>query len=746
MTVTDAPASAALVEQILEPLNRSQHDAVTAKAQYVRVLAGAGSGKTRVIVHRIAWLLATHQANMNNILAVTFTNKAANEMRQRIDALLQCPVNQMWVGTFHGLAHRMLRRHYEQLNLPENFQIIDADDQLRLIKRIIKEIGLDEEVCEPRRAQGFINKQKDEGRRPQDLGQALMPDMAMYAEVYRVYDNTCKRSGMVDFAEILLLAYELWRDNESILAAYRQQFTHILVDEFQDTNTIQYKWLALLLGPDNHVTIVGDDDQSIYGWRGARVENIHKFSKNYQGTETIRLEQNYRSTQTILQSANQLIANNHTRLGKELWTEHHKGEPITLYGAFNEMDESKFIVDRARQWCNSGGQLKDIAILYRSNAQSRILEQSLRQANMPYRIYGGLRFFDRAEIRDVLAYLRLIVNVDDDTAFERVINMPPRGVGERTLQNIRDVAKAQNSSLWQAALQSVASMNSGRIRNGLMQFLQIIEDMQAECKMLILPKLIDKLLQSSGLMLHVKSQPGERTHIRVENLMELVQAAAQYHKGAEAEKGPTSDSLTSLPTFLSEVALDAGDKEGLEDEKALKMMTLHSAKGLEFPVVFIAGMEEGLFPHHRNAEKQALLEEERRLCYVGITRAMKKLYMTYAEKRTFAGLSGSTRRPSRFIQELPKQHLETVNLNANFSSSAAPAYSQRNKMPSSPRSRQKDNDSPYGIGQRVRHAHFGEGTVICAEGKGEAMRLQINFERAGAKWIALAYAKLDIVT
>lgn len=727
-------------QHILDPLNREQKNAVTSSARYLRVLAGAGSGKTRVIVHRIAWFLASNQALSSNILAVTFTNKAANEMRHRIDQVLRSSHSHMWVGTFHGLAHRILRRHHSVLGLPENFQIIDSDDQQRMIKRIIKEIGLDEEVCEPKRAQSFINKQKDEGRRPHDVVNAMMPEIAMFAEVYRVYDNACKRAGLIDFAEILLLAYELWRDHKEILAQYQSQFSHILVDEFQDTNTIQYRWLSLLFGENNFITIVGDDDQSIYGWRGARVENIHKFSQDFKGTDTVRLEQNYRSTQTILKTANHLIANNQARLGKELWTEHVQGEPITLYGAFNEIDESKFIVERIRKWLESGGHLNDVAILYRSNAQSRVLEQALRQGNVPYRVYGGLRFFDRAEIKDILAYLRLVVNVDDDTALERVINMPPRGVGERTLQGLRDIAKEKTVSLWAAAQQSVPTMNAGRIRNGLLQFMQTIEAMQEAVATLTLPKLAEKVLNESGMMMYVKSQPGEKTHVRVENLMELIQATQQYHKGFEEEQGQTEHSMQSLPAFLSEVALDAGDKEGENENAAsVKLMTLHSAKGLEFPVVFMAGMEDGLFPHHRNTEKQPLLEEERRLCYVGITRAMQKLYLTYAEKRAFAGLSGSNR-PSRFINELPKHLIETVSLNVN--TDAPMAF---RKIPASTKVTNISSDLPYALGQRVRHARFGDGVVICGEGKGEAARIQVKFEREGPKWLALAYAKLETV-
>lgn len=734
------PDKVELMQQVLDPLNRMQKNAVSSESKNLRVLAGAGSGKTRVIVHRIAWFLVSGQASSANILAVTFTNKAANEMRSRIEKLISLPTSNFWVGTFHGIAHRILRRHHAILGLPENFQIIDSDDQLRLIKRTIRELGLDEEACEPKRAQSFINKQKDEGRRPHDTLPSPMPEVAMYNEVYRTYDNTCKRSGLVDFAEILLLAYELLRDHESVRLNYQQQFTHILVDEFQDTNTIQYRWLKMFIGEHTCITIVGDDDQSIYGWRGARVENIHRFSQDFPNTETIRLEQNYRSTQTILNSANRLIANNETRLGKELWTEHNKGEPITLYGAFNEMDEAKFIVDRIQKWLSSGGQLDDVAILYRSNAQSRVLEQVLRQAQVPYKIYGGLRFFDRAEIKDVLAYMRLVVNTADDPAFERVVNVPPRGVGERTIAGLREVAKQQNCSLWEAAQQTIPTMNAGRIRNGLQQFVNCVEELMHQMNILNLDQLVEFLFEHTGLMAFTKTQPGERTHIRVENLMEFLQAIRQYQSGyIEQQAKAVVNSAQILPAFLSEVALDAGDKEGESgSQTCIKLMTLHSAKGLEFPLVFMTGLEDGLFPHHRNAERQALLEEERRLCYVGMTRAMQKLYLTYAEKRAFSGLSGSNR-PSRFINELPKELLETANLNISISrptsASKLPPAKKQNVI----------SDLPYSLGQRVRHARFGEGVVVCGEGKGDAARIQIKFEQAGSKWLALAYAKLETV-
>lgn len=734
------PDRVELMQQVLDPLNRIQKNAVSSEAKHLRVLAGAGSGKTRVIVHRIAWFLVSGQASSANILAVTFTNKAANEMRSRIEQLISLPTSNFWVGTFHGIAHRILRRHHALLALPDNFQIIDSDDQLRLVKRTIREIGLDEEVCEPKKAQSFINKQKDEGRRPQDTLPSPMPEIAMYNEVYRTYDNTCKRSGLLDFAEILLLSYELLRDNDTVRRDYQQQFTHILVDEFQDTNTIQYRWLKMLIGENSSITIVGDDDQSIYGWRGARIENIHRFSKDFKDTETVRLEQNYRSTQTILNAANKLIVNNESRLGKELWTEHNKGEPITLYGAFNEMDEAKFIVDRIQKWLGSGGGLDDVAILYRSNAQSRVLEQVLRQSQVPYKIYGGLRFFDRAEIKDVLAYMRLLVNTADDPAFERVVNVPPRGVGDRTIANLREFAKAQSCSLWEAANQTLPTMNAGRIRNGLQQFVDTIEALVHQINILNFEKLTEQVFEQTGLMVHVKSQPGERTQIRVENLMEFLQAIRQYQRScAETQSEANSHSAQILPAFLSEVALDAGEKEGESgSEASVKLMTLHSAKGLEFPLVFMAGLEDGLFPHHRNADKQALLEEERRLCYVGMTRAMQKLYLTYAEKRAFAGTSGSSR-PSRFINELPKELIESVNLNINISK----PMTAKGLPPA--KKQAVVSDLPYALGQRVRHARFGEGVVVCGEGKGDAARIQIKFEHAGPKWLALAYAKLEPV-
>lgn len=724
-------------DNFLGDLNGAQYQAVTASAQRLLVLAGAGSGKTRVLVQRIAYLMTQCGVLPHQLLAVTFTNKAASEMRHRIEKIVGNSSARLWVGTFHGLSHRILRTNAERANLPENFQIIDADDQLRLIKRLIQERGWDDEVCDPKRAMGFINRHKDEGKRAGSLGISSLPEVAMFTELYRLYEQHCQRTAVVDFAEILLRAYELWRDCPDVLTQYQQRFKHILVDEFQDTNTIQYAWLKLLCGTQSNMMIVGDDDQSIYGWRGAKIENIHRFHKDFADVVTIRLEQNYRSTSTILAAANALISNNASRLGKELWTQGIQGEKLTLYGAFNEIDEARFIVERIRQWCHGGGSFEDIAILYRSNAQSRVLEQALRQANIAYRVYGGLRFFDRAEIKDVLAYLRLLVNLDDDTAFERVINLPPRGVGERTLASIREVAKEKQISLWVAAKAYLPTIPLGRISNGLRQFFECVEDMLTQVNMLALSELVQYVLQKSGLFVYVKTQPGERTQARIENLHELVQAAGQFSNSHDEMYEQTSThSSDTLPSFLSEVALDAGDRD-TEDGVCIKLMTLHSAKGLEFPLVFLTGMEDGLFPHHRCFHDRALLEEERRLCYVGLTRAMRKLYLTYAEKRAFAGLSGANR-PSRFIDEIPTPLTESVNLNAKM------------PLPTSPTKRRTapdalEEDFPFQLGQRVKHQRFGEGVILSGDGAGETARVQVNFAKEGKKWLVLAYAKLEPV-
>lgn len=726
-----------MIKEDLDDLNGAQHQAVTSTAKRLRILAGAGSGKTRVLVQRIAWLMS-QGISSQRILAVTFTNKAASEMRHRIEKIIGNRMSSLWVGTFHGLSHRILRQHFEKANLPENFQIIDSDDQLRLIKRLIHERGWDEEYCDPKRTVAFINRQKDEGRRALEVAPNSLPDIVLFTEIYRLYEQHCQRVAVVDFAEILLRTYELWRNEPQLLEHYQNRFTHVLVDEFQDTNAIQYAWLKLLYHPNNSLMMVGDDDQSIYGWRGAKIENIHRFDKDYDEVITIRLEQNYRSTSTILAAANALISNNDARLGKELWTQGIQGDKVTLYGAFNEIEEARFIVERIRNWCGAGGSYEDVGILYRSNAQSRVLEQALRQMNIPYRIYGGLRFFDRAEIKDVLAYLRMVVNYHDDTAFERVINLPPRGIGERTLETIRTRAREKQISLWHAAKEILPTLPLGRISNGIRQFIEVIEDIITQVSILTLPALVQFALQKSGLQEYVKMQPGERTQGRVENLHELIQACTQFKQSFdEFNENESRCSEDSLPAFLSEVALDPGDREG-ENEAAVKMMTLHSAKGLEFPMVFLSGLEEGLFPHHRNLQETALLEEERRLCYVGITRAMRKLYITYAEKRAFAGLSGINR-PSRFISEIPKELIEHISLQAKVTFPPSAPMSTTRVLKSKP------IDFPFEMGQRVRHQRFGEGIILCGEGEGDTARVQVNFASEGKKWLVIAYAKLETI-
>lgn len=723
---------------ILENLNPHQKEAVESDAQYLRVLAGAGSGKTRVLVHRMAWLICEKGLSPNRLLAVTFTNKAAGEMRNRIEKLVGSSAHSMWVGTFHGLAHRILRQYSEQAHLPSNFQIIDSDDQLRMVKRLIQELNMQEDELDPRRVQGFINRCKDEGKRHRHLGMAQNHETTCMMEIYRAYEAHCDKLGLVDFAELLLRVYELLQDDKDVLNWFHQTFRHVLVDEFQDTNTIQYKWLLAVAGPEASVTIVGDDDQSIYGWRGAKIANIHSFNKDFPKSETIRLEQNYRSTQHILQAANALIQNNEERLGKELWTESKTGDKITLYGGFNELDEARFIIEKIKHWLQNGGATGEIAILYRSNAQSRVLEQALRQNQLPYKIYGGLRFFDRAEIKDALAYLRLLSNLNDDTAFDRIVNVPPRGIGERTMALIRERAQQSDTSLWLAAKELLPELTQGRITKGLTTFFDLVEHLGQVATQKSFGELTKEMLSVSGLVDYIKSQPGERTFAKLENIQELITATTQYSQEMMHDTKAQSEAPAdmTLPQFLSEVALDAGEKEGESDINSIKLMTLHSAKGLEFPLVFMSGLEEGLFPHHRCAHDQNLLEEERRLCYVGITRAMKKLFITFAEKRTFAGSSGVAR-PSRFIKEIPPELIEKMKMEGY----SVPPSSMFNRATRKPKT-VTSPDLPYQIGQHVTHPRFGYGTVLAGEGSGDLARVQVNFDKVGPKWLVISYAKL----
>jgi DNA helicase II / ATP-dependent DNA helicase PcrA len=720
---------------ILNPLNDEQRAAVTATQGATLVLAGAGSGKTRVLVHRVAWAINALDASPHNVLAVTFTNKAAAEMRHRIEALLGVPGGAMWVGTFHGIAHRLLRLHHQLAGLPPGFQILDSEDQQRLIKKTIRAQELDETRYVPRDVQYYINKLKDDGIRPGQVKPGNDPMQQMLAKLYADYEATCRRSGVVDFAELLLRAYELLRDHTTLLAHYRARFTHVLVDEFQDTNAIQYAWTKLVAGPEGSPFVVGDDDQSIYRWRGAKVENLHQFTRDYPGAQLFRLEQNYRSTGNILGAANALISNNTGRLGKNLWTSGGKGDAIRLYAAFNERDEADFVVQRVAEWSRHGGARRDIAVLYRSNAQSRAFEEAFLTARIPYRVYGGLRFYERQEIKDALAYLRLMDNRDDDPSFERVVNLPTRGIGAKALENLRTAARQHACSMWHAA----TSIGTGT--SALAGFIALVERLDQDTKGLPLHEQIDHVIQNTGLIELFRKEK-DRGEARIENLEELVSAASVFDPNA-VSPGAEDEKLPPLAAFLAHAALESGEGQADEWEDCVQMMTLHTAKGLEFPVVFLSGMEDGLFPHQRSIDDLDGLEEERRLCYVGITRAMKQLYVTYAEQRRLHGMD-SFGTPSRFIAELPEDLVEEVRPRINVSrglggaARAAPVarFRELAAEPVAPGIR---------LGARVRHGKFGDGVILNLEGQGPQARVQVNFEQQGAKWLMLSFANLEIV-
>ena len=711
------------VSYILEDLNDAQRDAVCTTSQNTLVLAGAGSGKTRVLVHRIAWMIQTEGASPFNILAVTFTNKAAGEMRSRIEQLLQMPVSGMWVGTFHSLAHRLLRLHWQDAGLAQNFQILDSDDQYRAIRRVLKNLELDETRWPPKQAQWFINARKDEGQRPENIetyGDAYNQQMV---RIYQAYEEFCQRAGVVDFAELLFRAHELWLQQPRLLEHYRQRFKHILVDEFQDTNSIQYAWVRILAGKDTRVFAVGDDDQSIYGWRGARIENIQQYSKDFTNTHIVRLEQNYRSTGNILKAANALIANNFERLGKNLWTSDADGDPIQLYRAFNEQDEARFITDKIQDWVDKGGRYDECAVLYRSNAQSRVIEEALIHANIPYRVYGGLRFFERAEIKDALAYVRLVAHQNDDTGFERIVNTPTRGIGDKTLSIIRNYARDHQLSLFESSKQIVQqNALSPRALNAVKAFIALIESMEQDTKDMVLHEIVEHVTHASTLYDYYDKDKTEKGQARVENLQELISAAQYFQQDDD-------DELDELSSFLSHAALEAGEGQADDWQNSAQLMTMHSAKGLEFPLVFICGVEEGLFPHDRSVEEPGRLEEERRLCYVAITRARQQLYLSHAESRRLYG-SESYPSPSRFIREIPQELMNEVRIQGSVST---PMFRTHDIA---------DDTSEFYLGQRVSHAKFGEGVVLNYEGQGPNARIQINFNNVGSKWLVVAYANL----
>jgi len=730
------------VSHILDSLNDQQRNAVASPAPNLLVLAGAGSGKTRVLVHRIAWLLQAENVSPFAILAVTFTNKAAREMRSRIDELMGQSMGGMWVGTFHGLAHRLLRVHWQEADLPEDFHILDSDDQLRLIKRLVRSLKIDEDRWPAKQCQWYINAQKDEGLRAGNIEHFDDDYTKTMLEIYAAYETECERGGMIDFGEILLRAHELWLKNPQILHHYQQRFQYVLVDEFQDTNTIQYAWLRVLAGTNNQLMVVGDDDQSIYGWRGARIENIQQFSNDFSDSDIIRLEQNYRSTSTILNAANKLISHNQGRLGKNLWTDGADGEPISIYEAFNEQDEARFIVDRLQDWFTSGNRRADAAILYRSNAQSRELEDALLRVGMPYRIYGGHRFYERLEIKNALSYLRLLINRHDDTAVERIINVPTRGIGGRTIDTVRQVAREHNCSLWQACVECAnQTLLSSRATNAILAFLKLIDDMQQGCFELELHQKVAHVIEYSGLIGHHEKEGGEKARARIENLEELITAAGSFDDPGMQEEEIDVTASSFLAAFLDQASLDAGDTQADETEDAVQLMTLHSAKGLEFQLVFLSGMEEGLFPHKMSMDNLTGLEEERRLCYVGITRAKAKLYMSYAESRRMHG-DVTLCRPSRFIREVPGDLVEEVRLKTTVNRAHDPARGGAT-FGRGPGLGAEVPQTQISLGQRVAHGKFGEGVVLNYEGQGSNARVQVNFDAVGSKWLVLSYAKLE---
>ncbi len=724
------------VSHILDELNKPQREAVSAQSQPVLVLAGAGSGKTRVLVHRIAWLIQVEKISPFAILAVTFTNKAASEMRSRIEQLLGSPIGGMWVGTFHGLAHRLLRRHWQEANLIQAFQILDSDDQLRMVKRVTQSLQLDEKEWPSKYSRWYINNCKDEGIRPQSIEDMGDKTIKQLRTIYVAYEAACQRAGVIDFAEMLLRSQELLRDNPNLLQHYQRRFRHILIDEFQDTNALQYAWIRLLCGDTSLPFAVGDDDQSIYGWRGARIENIQNFSQHFAQTNTIKLEQNYRSTGNILKAANAVIAHNEARMGKNLWTDQGDGNPVQLYAAFNELDEARYSASRIEQWVTEGGQYQDIAILYRSNAQSRVFESTLNERGIPYRVYGGLRFFERAEIKDALCYLRLTVNRHDDPSFDRVINQPTRGIGNKTVDIIRQAARDQRISLWQAA-KALADANSFTPRAGtaVRGFIQLINSLSNELVDLSLEEQVEKVILASKLKAHyLKKDKGDIGQARIENLNELISAA----QGFRYKPNDDHADMDFLTAFLSHASLEAGEGQAKAGDNCVQLMTLHSSKGLEFPLVFLTGMEEGLFPSDRSIDEAGKLEEERRLCYVGITRAEKQLVISYTEQRRLYG-NMSYNLPSRFLDEIPDSVMHEIRPKTNI------WQSNYSKPKPKLKSAGKFNETGINIGQSVKHAKFGKGMVIDVEGAGDHARVQVNFESEGSKWLVLNYANLQVL-
>jgi len=719
------------LSEITNGLNDKQHQSVALNdAKNALILAGAGSGKTRVLTHRIAYLVTQKNIHTDSILAVTFTNKAAAEMRDRLSSLLRRPIQSMWVGTFHGLAHRLLRTHYEKAGLSSGFQILDAQDQFRIVKRLMKENNIDESKFPVRKVQWFINQQKDEGIRAQDVDPGYNFFIKKSLEVFVLYEAHCHANDLIDFAELLVRSYELLKTNVDLLEHYQTRFAHILVDEFQDTNTVQYRWIQQLFTGSNNVFCVGDDDQSIYGWRGAKIENITKLETDFAPIQTIRLEQNYRSTGNILSASNALIANNTNRMGKSLWTDTGNGDLIDVYEARTETDEADFVVRNIQKSMKEGGSASDCAILYRSNAQSRVFEDALIKYHIPYIIYGGLRFFERAEIKDALCYLRMIENTTDNVAFERVVNFPTRGIGNATLEKIREFAKDQHTNLFQAAVQIAPTLPT-RAANALNGFIQLIEQMADDAKHLDLNEKVGHLLSASGLMNHYANDKSDKAGSKKENLEELISAAKQYNHEEDSE-------MNEVVGFISLASLDSSGDANAPAADNVQLMTIHSAKGLEFPNVFLGGLEEDLFPSRQSKDEPHLMDEERRLCYVGMTRAMKKLTLTFAVKRFLHGQSLYAY-PSRFLDEIPTEYVNKVK--AKFG--ATQTNYKEDDIYNQDIEPQANGQLAVGVG--VKHAKFGYGTVLNFEGDGDSARIQIKFKSAGTKWLIASYANLEFV-
>ena len=714
-------------------LNEKQKQSVTlSEDTSALILAGAGSGKTRVLTHRIHYLVSEKNYYSDDILAVTFTNKAANEMKERLSELLYQPIGRMWVGTFHSLAHRLLRAHAIDANLSPTFQILDAQDQFRIIKRLMKENGVDETKFPIRKVQWFINQQKDEGISPHEIDAGYNFFVKQSAKVFDLYEKHCQANDLVDFAGLLMKSYELLKNNQIILEHYQNKFKHILVDEFQDTNRIQYQFIKILHNENNHIFCVGDDDQSIYGWRGARIENIQKIENDFKPIEVIKLEQNYRSTGNILSASNALIANNQNRLEKSLWTESGDGDLINVFNAKTETEESQYVVSEIENQFNQGRNLDECAILYRSNAQSRVFEEVLIKKNINYRIYGGLRFFERAEIKDAMSYVRLTENTSDNIAFERIVNFPTRGIGLSTIEKIRSHSIENHTNLFQSSI-AIKDTLPSRASNALQNFIQLIESIKDNVKNLELSEKVDTILVQSGLMDHYLNDKTDKAGSKRENLDELVNAASQYTHEEENEMSETEG-------FIAIATLDSSGDSNPGSNDCVQLMTVHSAKGLEFPVVFLVGLEEDLFPSRQSKDEAHLLDEERRLCYVGMTRAMSSLTLSYASRRFIHGQSFYSMH-SRFLDEIPRNFLNYVKnpISDSVSSYFEEVKSPTQKIPPSPK------DSKYAIGQMVSHAKFGVGTVINYEGSGDSMRLQIKFQKVGTKWLISSYAKLEIV-